>query len=205
MLSPFYAPLAAAATLFTKSLSVCVREQKQQTEPAFPLIGSCLNMLETVQCHVLLNYSFMRISLSLSLGTKNFAALFELQIRAQAIPLKTHFRRENGIARWRKVSFSWYWLNYFPNHRVRSKSFRFTKGRSYLKFEEFREEEMSFVPRAGDTKKKQLQREAENAEREREWPRAKMAPQSFIDWEIFAASVAHTARKRYINLSRNYK
>lgn len=192
MLSPFYAPLAAA-TLFTKSLAVCVREQKQQTEPAFPLIGSSLNMLETVQCHVLLNYSFMRISLSLSLVPKNFAALFEVQTRAQAIPLKTHFRRENWIARWRKVSFSRYWLNYFPNHRVRSKSFRFTKGRSYLKFEEFREEEMSFVPWAGD--KKEATSKGAGKRREREWPRAKMAPQSFIDWEIFAASAAHGAQK----------
>lgn len=30
-----------------------VREQKQQTEPAFPLIGSSLNLLETVQSHVI--------------------------------------------------------------------------------------------------------------------------------------------------------
>jgi hypothetical protein len=50
---------------------------------------------------------------------------------------------------------------------------------------------MSFVRALGwsGRKKEETSKELENVE----WPRAKMAPQSFIDWKIFAAS---TARRR---------
>ena len=74
-----------------------------------------------------------------------------------------------------------------------------------MKFEEFRERCLLCRGLA----KKEATSKGAGKRKEREWPRAKMAPQSFIDWEIFAASagVAHTARKRKkdINLSRNYK